>query len=343
MGDNSTNTSVYEPSDRPDVFEPVTLLFFPALLLCLIGIPGTIKVIHFYGKQRKKVDGSTPTLLLGLAVYDMLSLVTIIPYICLTINMKFTDIEGTKLFFCHYYVPNYLARFPKYCSNFLLMVIATSRLYSVIRPHTWKKIFSRKVGLVCVLAVTFFVPLSLLPLAVEYSCSDIDNGTIAYHQYSDIGEKRGLYRTIYILNMILYFSFPLITVIICNVALIAHMLHRMYNPVAALPLTSSQARELKMTKVVVVLTCIFVVCVSPLGIFYPLRGLDISPVPIYVYRAIMPVATLLETINYSSNSLVYYIASSRFRNEVKQDVCCNRKSTAKVSPELPQLTNVRGK
>ncbi|XP_069102885.1 free fatty acid receptor 3-like [Argopecten irradians] len=333
MAENYNFNGTLNATVTPVTYEPMTIFFYVALLLCLVGIPGTMKVIHFYSKQSKKVDGSTPTLLLGLAVYDMLSLTAMIPYICLTINMKSTDLEGTRLFFCHYYIPNYLARFPKHCSNFLLMIIVVSRLYSVIRPHTWKKVFSRTVGLVCVVGVSVFIPLSLLPLAVEYKCMDLGND-MRYHQYSDIGKNRDLYKTIYILNIVLYFSLPIFAVVICNIALVAHLLQRLYSPLAVLPVTSSQARELKMTKVVLVLTCIFVICVSPLGVFFPLRGFGNSAIPQAVYRNIMPVSTLLETINYSSNSLVYYIASSRFRKDVKQNICCIKWSV-RVSPEIP--------
>ncbi|OWF47319.1 Psychosine receptor [Mizuhopecten yessoensis] len=329
MADISNLTKSSNSSNT--IHDPMTFFLFPALVICFIGIPGTLKTIHFYRRQSKTSAGGTPILLMALAVYDTLALVTSIPYICLAINMLFVDShEGAQMFFCHYYIPNYLVRFPKYCSNFLLMIIAMSRLYSVLRPLTWKKVFTRNLAFGCTGAVTIVIPFSLLPLAFEFSCAEINNNTVAYKQLSDFGKNRGLFKTIYIFNMIMYYFVPLFTVLVCNIALIIFLFHRMYNPMNTVPLTSSQARELKMTKLVLVFTCIFVVCVSPLGIFYPLRGLGNSPIPQPVYRAIMPMATLLESINYSVNSLVYYIGSARFRADVKQIICCKK---SRVSPE----------
>lgn len=327
----------------PKPNEPMTPLFFPALVLCVLGIPGTLVTIRFYGKQSLKSSGATSTLLTALAVFDMLSLISSIPYICLAVRMLFVDKKQGKLdFFCHYYVPNYVVRFPKYCANVMLMIIATERLFSVIKPHDVKKVFSRKVGLICIIAIAVVIPILLLPLAFEYKCVEIYDENTDFHQFSEIGKVRPLFKSIYMINVIFFYSLPLGTVFICNVGLIASLIRRSYSSSHDGLMTSMQAREMKTTKLVLVVTCIFILCVSPLGIFYPLRGVGDTSIPQPVYRAIMPIATFLESINYSMNALVYFIGSARFRAETRQILCrllCCK--THKVSPvqDSNQTTN----
>ncbi|XP_021359672.1 uncharacterized protein LOC110454490, partial [Mizuhopecten yessoensis] len=281
------------------VNDPMTFFLFPALVICLIGIPGTLKTIHFYRRQSKTSAGATPILLMVLAVYDTLALVTIL--VC----------------------------------NIALIIFLFHRMYNpmntvLLTSSQARELKMTKLGLV--LTCIFVVCVS--PLGIFYPLRGLGSSPIPQPVYRAIMPVATLLESInYSVNSLVYYigsarfraDFQqIICFLVCNIALIIFLFHRMYNPMNTVPLTSSQARELKMTKLVLVFTCIFVVCVSPLGIFYPLRGLGNSPIPQPVYRAIMPMATLLESINYSVNSLVYYIGSARFRADVKQIICCKK-------------------
>lgn len=74
--------------------------------------------------------------------------------------------------------------------------------------------------------------------------------------------------------------------------------------------------ELKTTKMVTAVTTIFIACVFPTFVIFPIQTFGGLDIPIDNILFILPINFLLESISYSMNAVVYDIGNSAFRKEV---------------------------
>ncbi|XP_060084725.1 proteinase-activated receptor 2-like [Ylistrum balloti] len=309
------------------------LLYIPILLLTLIGIPGTIVSMRFYGKRIQKSSSSTALFLTSLAVFDMLSLVSNIPT---AISIFYMDEwnEGNKES-----ITRYFTRIPKYWSNLVLLLAGTERLIAVALPHKMATIFTRRVAIVSLIVVIIIAPMILVPLALDPPFVLVPtNGTITHVQRSvkTFIDPDVLKRLIQMVS-VLYFGLPLVGVFISNICLVTLLFNRFNSKRGKSvrdTMTSKQVKELRTTKLVILVTVIFIVCMLPLVIMVPIISVERDAVSIRLMLIMRATSTLLETLNYSMNVYVYYFGSNDFRKETRGMLssmcgCCKR---ATVTP-----------
>ncbi|XP_060084270.1 somatostatin receptor type 4-like [Ylistrum balloti] len=333
MGDNLNLTF---DSSTSVGFRYENMLCILVLLVTIIGIPGTIVTMRFYGKRIKKSSTSTALYLSALAVFDMLSLLSNIPGIALEMSMSILDEENA--------IAAYFTRIPKYWSNLTLLLVGIERVVSVVLPHKAPYIFTRRVGTVSVIVIIVIAPVVLLPLAIEPPLVAVTtNGTITHvRRKVQMLLDPDVYRSLIQIVSVLYFGIPVFGVFISNICLVTLLYGRFKSKRARNirdTMTSQQVRELRTTKLIMLVTVIFIICVLPLVIIYPVISISGEPIPIQTLLVIHPMSSLLESLNYSMNVVVYFFGSSNFRTETRQMLsrvcgCCRHTTrTTTVTPE----------
>ncbi|XP_069102045.1 bombesin receptor subtype-3-like [Argopecten irradians] len=304
------------------------LLYIPVLLGTIIGIPGNVLTIRFYGRRIKGAMTSTAVFLTSLAVFDMLSLLTNIPSTAIAIPMSYVD--GWKDY-AGSSIEIYVMRIPRYWSNMTLFLIGIERVISVVLPHKMHGIFTRRVGVVSVVIVVLLGPVILFPLAIEPPLTVVPtNGTVTHViRMPHTLFEPDLDNALVVMVSLCYFGIPIFGVLISNTCLMIALIKRYKSKHAnnvRNEMSPSQVKELRTTKLVMVVTVIFIVCVFPLVIIYPIISGTGEAVPITLMLIIPPVSSLLETLNYSMNFFVYYIGSANFRTETRATfsrlLCC---------------------
>ncbi|XP_069102046.1 galanin receptor 2b-like [Argopecten irradians] len=312
------------------------ILYIPVIIGTVLGIPGTLITMRFYVKRIKSTFTSTPLFLTCLAVFDMVSLITNIPLVATSVPLFYID--GWKESTDNSIVV-YVSRIPKYWSNMVLLFIGVERVVSVLLPHRMKDIFTRRVGVVSITTLIIVGPVVTFPLSIEPPMVVVpSNGTITHvRRKAQTLIDPDVYRNLISISSLFYFGIPIVGVLITNLSLVIVLLYRFKSKRAKnsrTAMTSSQMKELRTTKLVMIVTVIFIVCVFPLVIIFPVISYSGESVPIGLMLAVRPTSALLETVNYSMNAVVYYIGSSNFRSETREIVsrlCCLCKRS-EISP-----------
>ncbi|OWF37523.1 Neuropeptide Y receptor type 4 [Mizuhopecten yessoensis] len=295
------------------------------MVISVIGIPGTVVTICFYGKRIKKTTAATPLILTTLAGFDMLSLIFTIPMSAVSIHLFYIDGWKQDRLFA---ICNAVTRIPKNCSNLMLLLIGIERLVSVAWPHKLKKIFTKKVGIVCVIVVcTIITPMTVAPMAIEPELVAIQGpeGDYFVRRMPQRDVNPNLYNVFYQNTILLYFVLPLGGVFVCNAALVVLLLKRSRTNRLNRNLnmmTPAQTRELRTTKLVMSVTVIFIVCILPFVVIFPIQTSSGADIPIKGMLLIIPLSMLLECITYSMNAVVYYIGNATFREEIREMMSC---------------------
>ncbi|OWF38651.1 C3a anaphylatoxin chemotactic receptor [Mizuhopecten yessoensis] len=312
------------------------LLYIPVLLVTIVGIPGTIITMRFYGRRAKKSTTSTSLFLTSLATFDLLCLVSNIPAV--TTSLPTFYIDGWKES-SENSIMVYITRIPKYWSNLMLLLIGIERVICVVLPHKMTTIFTRRVGIVCITLIIVLGPVILFPLVIEPPMI-LTNGQATHVQRKtqtliDADVYRGLVQMV----SVLYFGLPVTGILISNLCLVIALLYRFKSKQTTgvrITMTSSQVKELRTTKLVMIVTVIFIVCVCPLVVVYPVISASGEAVPIQVLLVIRPMSAFLETLNYSMNIVVYFIGSINFRTETRHMLsricrCCKLTTVTPVN------------
>jgi len=249
----------------------------------------------------------------------------------------------------------YFIMVSKTCSNITLFVVCIERVICVVKPHHVDKILTKKVAMIVVLVIVTATSSTFIPFAFEFKDSTMlnpeTNQTMVILVYSSFRDNHeSFFRGMYILIFVLHFCLPVLGVVVCNVWLILVLLKRRRQKVHinttgnASHRKLSESRELRTTKLVLAVTIVFVICVSPLGIYLPLRGfvdLSISPEQ---YSIMVLVSILLESVHFSANTFVYFLGSPSFRREVKKtfNKCysCIRVNARQINPVHEENTRV---
>ncbi|XP_069125436.1 neuropeptide Y receptor type 6-like [Argopecten irradians] len=339
MMNNTNGTAPYRE------FSSMCFLFIPSIIVSVLGIPGTLITMRFYGKQVKKSKVATSLILTSLAVFDMLTLLLIIPMVGISIHLFYIDGWKQAKIFALF---NAISRSPRNCSNFMLLLIGIERLVSVAWPHKLSVIFTKRVGIVCVVIVcSVITPITILPMAVEPELVAIQGteGKYFVRRLPQININIDLYNIFYQMTIMLYFLVPLGGVFICNITLAILLLKRYRRDRLGRnqsTITPRQARELKTTKLVIVVTIIFIICILPLVVIFPIQTTSGADIPIGGMLLIFPLSMLLESITYSMNAVVYYIGNGTFREEVRNTITTLRKlnNQHQVSPNNTVSTSL---
>ncbi|XP_069102043.1 galanin receptor 2b-like [Argopecten irradians] len=305
------------------------LLFIPVLLGAMLGIPGTILTARFYGQRVKKTSTSMALSLTALAIFDMITLVLNIPTGGTSL-IKFYA-EGWETISEANFVP-FIKGIPRYWSNMTLLLAASERVVCVVFPHKTKAICTRRFGIVAIVLIIIMGPIVLFPFClVEELIAMPSNNTIVYLQtQSIILIDHDLLKDIAVASTVLYLGVPVIGVLICNICFVSVMLYRFKSKTAKntrTTMTPSQMKELRATKLILIVTVIFLISASPVAIMYYLIVTMDKTVSMGFFLVIRPVCQSLESLNYSLNFFVYYTGSRNFRMETRETMyrichCC---------------------
>ncbi|XP_069102044.1 galanin receptor 2b-like [Argopecten irradians] len=306
------------------------LLFIPVLLGAILGIPGTILTARFYGQRIKKTSTSMALSLTALAIFDMITLVLNIPTGGTSL-IKFYAVEWEASS-----EANFVAFFkgiPRYWSNMTLLLAASERVVCVVFPHKTKAICTRRFGIVAIVLIIIMGPIVLSPFCFNEELLVIpsSNDTIKYLQTQPITLiDPDVFKAIGVTGILLYLAVPVIGVLICNICFVSVMMYRFKSKTAKntrITMTASQMKELRATKLVLIVTVIFLISASPMAIMYYLIVTMDNTVSMVFFLVIRPVCESLESLNYSLNFIVYYTGSRNFRMETRETMyrichCC---------------------
>lgn len=330
-------------------YSPLCFLFVPTFVLSLAGIPGTIVTIYFYGKQVPKSTTSSKVIFTALAVYDMVSLMGCFTFSAVAISQFYVSGSWTHGKSTFQYVV-VVTRYFNECSNLMLLFTSVERVVSVASPHKKKGIFTKKLGIIYIIIIIIIIaPLNAAPIAMAEESLVLfkkKGSDVRYVQRIAMANvNQDLLSVLQNIAPIIYFGLPIGGVVICNIVLMILLKWRTLsrNNSDTQNTMVSPAREIRITKQVMAITTIFFLCVFPLIVIFPIRLANHTDIQLNTLLVIYPIASFLESVNYSMNAVVYYIGNPLFRKEVRHvmSMLRSRCKTSTVSPQVTTVTDTR--
>ena len=282
--------------------------------------------------SRKRMCMTTTSVYLRmLAIAD--SLVLLGPVLrAFVYNYTFTDIRALSLFSCR--VHNWLSNSSVGTSCWLLSIIAVDRLLSIKYP-LWTKVHcTRKLSLIIGITVIVIIHLLGSHMLVfigrkeTYVTSKVTNITMLVNVKCTYGtdQYKSFHTKVWsVLILVLYSILPLVCLITCNIFLFRALSKRNIQELATSITNNAKNREQRdlksMTKMLVVV-CLFFICVTLPGAIYIIIRPYIFDITSKVDAALQ---LMCQTINacilYSNNTVnffLYCLSGSLFRKEF----CC---------------------
>lgn len=354
---NATLTSVISINDSEtdqsiewdlslEVYDITYLLCFKifGLLLTVFGMFGNICTICVLVPKPNK--RSVTIFLIGLALSDFLSLLfSFIFCIYRTLRDILDPIELTNFLRIHYYYINYVMRVPKNVTNCLTVSVAFERLIAVLKPHGSKLNLSKKSAIRLVVVLFVVVTFVLLPFALEFTYKYVYNNTlqrnIVHTAFTSFGSDREFFFVYYIVTFVCLTTFAIVLSLVCNLVLMCFLLNRSKMKLANGSSTNNaNSKESKTTKPLLIITFIFIICITPAAIYYPLRAMDIYKRRSYFMRVLFAWVNLFEMFNHFANPVVLYINSTAFRKDYIRLFCKNKISPSEPVSQFGQSTQM---
>ena len=318
-----------QPSIYTDAKEWIWKLVPP--IVVILGSFGNGLTIVVLLRQIRSLS-STAVYLLSLAFSDLMILY-LGPIRQWIIYMSDIDVRlltgagcRTSLFFTY---------FSFQLSSWLLVVVTTERVISVILPHkvqlgctTIKAVITVLITVACmaVLNVHFFFGFGM-KYNPAYTKAPIQCSPL-HENYANF-----IYNILPWLDFVVAFALPFVILTTGNIVIIVS-LKRQANRRRQMGLTTTQKEGRPITVMLIMLCIIFFICLTPANMFFILlpylRAAALKlPESEMVQRReflifIHAVVSCFNYINSTTNFLLYFLSGSRFRTEVRYLLTCQR-------------------
>ncbi|KAM8844628.1 somatostatin receptor type 5-like [Spinachia spinachia] len=309
---NSTNSSSPDVSLGPSVAGVLMLLI--NIIVCAIGLGGNTLVIHIV-LHYSKIESVTNIYILNLAIADELFMLSL-PFLAVQNTLESWPFGS---FMCRLVMT--VDSINQFTSIFCLTVMSIDRYLAVVHPirsSKWRRPLVAKVVNGTVWAVSFLVALPVVIFAQKAGgiC------TIAWPQPANIW---GVAFIIY--TSTVGFFGPLLIICLCYL-LIVFKIRSSGRKVHA---TSTKRRksERKVTRMVVIVVAVFVLCWLP---FYALNIIILLVKLPQEDQGLYYLVVVLGYANSCANPIVYCFLSDNFKRGFRKALC---RSTRKVENHEP--------
>uniref|UniRef100_A0A3Q3IMH5 G-protein coupled receptors family 1 profile domain-containing protein n=1 Tax=Monopterus albus TaxID=43700 RepID=A0A3Q3IMH5_MONAL len=296
---NVCNESIALEGRRPPVLVDAWLVptFFG--LIMLVGLVGNSLVIHVVTKHQQ-MKTVTNFYIVNLAVTDILFLVCCVPFTA-TLYPLPSWIFGE--FMCR--LVNYLQQVTAQATCITLSVMSVDRCYVTVYPLRSLRHRTPRMALAVSVSIWIGSFLLLIPVAV-YQRLEAGYWFGPQTYCSKVFPSAHLQRAFIVYSFLTVYVLPLLTIATCY----AFMLKRMGQPSVS-PIDSSyQVRERLMSRMVVVMVALFLMCWGPIQVCILLQAFGFRS---YVLYKLKIWGHCMSYSNSSINPLVYAFMGSNFR------------------------------
>lgn len=300
-------------------------------IVCYIGVcPGlliaglvmnSMCVVLFW---KTKVKSSMNVLLFALSVTD------VVYCIAAALNTLFSATEFFKLPFTNTQrlqaVPIFyscIRLIPGRYGALLTMAISTERMLSVVYPIKIRQISKRRNAIIIVVVallttVGFHIPMGLFN-TTKLVYIPVTKSYIRIITPTDLGKRTDLVALVYSMNEVLFNFSPVLGVMIsCGItAFVVHKTAKLRSKMTTQ--TSKSGLEMQVTKTLLVLVFVFIVCKAPATLLSLVIFINMKPYRYSsnVYEVAMAIAYIPLVINSVVNLLIYYKTSTLYRREIQ--------------------------
>lgn len=289
------------------------------LCVCIFGIVTNIINMVIFVKQG--LQDTVNMNLLGLAVSDFMSVVTLLwQSVCFIPPFKNSDIPFSTLE-VQYLTGDWVHTIFARVSGWITALIMFERLLCVVFPLKVKTIFTAKRIKWCL--ISFFISFIVI-VAPVYISYDLGWKYYPYRNRSLIGLVFKRYReqaegfSNFLMNLVLL-PLSIIIVLGCALGLVIKLNHHSkWRRIASYRGGSmASAKDKKVIKMIMTIAAIFILCFLPL--FFIVAWMIKEPEYVVtgryenMYLVTVSIAYLLEAISSSVNIIVYYHMSSRYK------------------------------
>ncbi|OQV18388.1 Allatostatin-A receptor [Hypsibius exemplaris] len=315
---NCTPNSGYDYQDdrymRHVVSIVVPVLFGVIVVLGLIGNAFVIAIV--LGKRSKQLRNSTNLLIVNLACADLLFIIFCVPF---TASDYVVGIWPFGTVWCK--VVQYLVHVCAYSSVYTLVLMSVDRYLAVVHPISSMTLRTERNTYLALAIQWIVIMCSNIPLIIVHGTS-----------YKDLHDCEWRVPCIFQFNIFDEPSFRLAflgTFFILPVTIISSlyfiMLRRLWHvqgPVGHRSEGGNRSKK-RVTRMVIAVVVIFVLCWSPITFILALKSLALYPIN-SISIPIQIAAHVLAYSNVCLNPFIYAAAHPGFRNSFKAMLCCGR-------------------
>ena len=263
---NSSNLSIISEKESEAGVGITTFTRVTYSVLAFIALTGNTLVIVVIAQEKKQLKKSYNTLLLSLAVADVLTAINLMtsPAFVLGDFFPYPTSHVLGEVFCRLIWSRVFLFQLVVFSVYICLALATERWYAVIAPHKYSETFSRKRTLIYILLVWLW---SLLLCCTQFAEVGY-NGSYPLSQrcqWQLIWRTNSIRTIVAIVQVFLKVGFPSLTMF----ALFVHMVHRANKSTVASAASKAKLRG-KITRMVGIACVMLVICFAPNQINYAL-------------------------------------------------------------------------
>lgn len=307
-------------------------IFIPIVfgIIMVLGVSGNSLVIYSFIME-KRMRSLTNTLILNLAIADLLFLVICIPLTAfrfIALSWPFGDI-GCKL-------SQYCVYVSVYVSIFTLVLMAVSRYFAIVHPLSSIR-FRTKRNIVIAIMVTWIACLAghihaLIQYRVYYfNTLEGERSICENYAYLRHIDKAQIFFTVF---CVLGYVLPLTVITVLYGLIVKHVLNTK-DPNTE-EITQRNEVKRRAAKVIVFVVATFAICWLPFHAISLARKYGAWPIQttdeINAYVSILLTAKCIAYANSCMNPILYAFLSDKFRRTFKEALCCiGRKYQASYS------------
>ncbi|KAL8566571.1 hypothetical protein ACOMHN_054793 [Nucella lapillus] len=319
----------------PFVAEIVDLVVFGGILPVLVTSGVITNVINMVVFARQGLSDRIHLCLFSLAVSDTGFLLFLMSGKSYALVSLLDPVAGSYWLQAHNgpVLGNYLAFLV--ISNTITALISMERALCVLSPLKAAKFFKTKyMGLFIAVVAIYTLSVMNTAFALKYvileATDPVTNTSTFISRLTPIYLRyRTLIDFLYIHVLLVTLPFIcLVVVIVCTTAIILRLkVTASWRRKAVSAMTSVQKQEVTLTRMLVTVCCVFVVCMTPsvsraLVLFSRLPGFLNTGHLCNAFKVTVALTHMLEAFNASINFHIYVRQSSRYRSTLKLMCCC---------------------
>ncbi|XP_060909968.1 somatostatin receptor type 5-like [Labrus mixtus] len=327
FNDTCHNCTKPEPESLPGLAG----IFIPLIygIVCVVGLVGNTLVIHVIVNYTKN-ESVTNIYILNLAIADELFM----------LGLPFLAVQNALLFWpfgslmCR--VVMTVDAFNQFTSIFCLTVMSVDRYLAVVHPirsFWWRRPRVAKAISATVWAGSFVVVLPVVVFADVLK--DDGNCSIVWPEPAEVWKTSFIVYTCTV-----GFFCPLLVICLCYLLIVIKV--RSVGKRAQATSSRRRKSERKITRMVVVVVAVFVLCWLP---FYALNIVNLQVVLPGDFRGLYFFVVVLSYANSCANPILYGFLSDNFKRGFRKALCCNSrhvKNSNRAATEVHRPTEEWG-
>ena len=322
--DDTLSTYFVIPQHTMDLITTVV----SACLIPILSIAGIIgSVVSLIVLTRKKNKKTTTTILLiSLTSVDIFTLtVLLINNFTIACQIHFPRFGYMLKYELMIPYQVYLAFLPFMIGYWLILIVTLERLLSVAVPLKIRSICTKRVILVCVFCVIILTSILYIPNIFIFEVNKDENNT--YHvSLGWLGKRRSTMEAFLLVRNIISTITPVLGVCVCNIIISALLCIKAKWRKGSATVVKGNSIERRVTKTVLTISVVFMVCLIPSMItsFMILfdKSSEYHKYGSNIFRVMKDVNFLLEAINCSSHFVIYIVANPIYRQDFKDIFIC---------------------